>query len=146
MNDKFDTVMQEIAVKHGVVLSKDDPILILQTMNDRLIAENRREQAFMLAQFREEMENIAFQWRDEAKEKADKIINVALAGSKEVFAKRLQEATNESIHDMKKVMYDSLTEISNLTIQTRKYSRFVMFSSTTILILTSLFALIAFFE
>lgn len=146
MPDKFDEAIQDIARRHGVLLSKDDPILILHTMNERLIAENQREQAFMLAQFREEMENIAFKWRDEAKEKADKILNVALAGSKEVFAKRLQEATNESIYDIKKVLYSSLTEISNLTRQTRKYSQFVMFSSTTILILTCLFALIAFFE
>ncbi|MCW8451798.1 conjugal transfer protein TraM [Legionella quinlivanii] len=144
MSDLFDEAIQHIAGKHGVLLSKDDPILILQTMNERLLAKNRQEQALMLAQFREEMENISFQWGNEAKEKADKILNASLAKSKEVFAKRLQEATNESIHDIKKMLYGSLNEISKLKIQTRNYCQFLMISSTTILILTILFALIVF--
>lgn len=86
MTDKFDEAIQEIAVKHGVVLSKDDPILILQTMNEKLIAENRQAQAAMLAQFREEMEDISSQWKDDTKEKAEKMLNMTLANSKEAMA------------------------------------------------------------
>lgn len=69
MTDKFDAAIQEIAIKHGVVVSKDDPILILQTMNNRLIEETRQAQADMLAHFREEMEGISSQWKDDAKKR-----------------------------------------------------------------------------
>ncbi|WP_412757889.1 conjugal transfer protein TraM [Legionella bozemanae] len=142
MNDKFDTVMQEIAVKHGVVLSKDDPILILQTMHDRLIEETRQAQAAMLTQFREEMEGISSQWKDDSNEKAEKALNAALAGSKEVMAKLLQESTNASVHAMKKMILDSLAEAQDLVQQARKFSQFTLLSSATILTASSLFILL----
>ena len=133
MNDKFDTVMQEIAVKHGVVLSKDDPILILQTMNDRLIEETRQAQAAMLRQFREEMEGISSQWKDDAREKAEKILNMALASSKEAMTHLLQEATNESVLVIKKVISDSVAEMHVITKQTKNYSLLALFGSALVL-------------
>lgn len=132
MNDKFDTVMQEIAVKHGVVLSKDDPILILQTMNDRLIEETRQAQATMLTQFREEMEGISSQWKDDAREKAEKILNMALASSKEAMTRLLQEATNESVSIIKKVISDSVAEVHDMAKQTKNYSLLALFGSALV--------------
>lgn len=134
MTNKFDAAIQEIAVKHGVVLDKDDPILILQTLNDRLIEESRQAQAAMLAQFREEMEAISSQWRDDAKEKAEKILNAALAGSKKAMGSLMQESTNELVQAMKKMISDSLAEARDLTQQTRRFSRFALVSSIAILI------------
>jgi vacuolar-type H+-ATPase subunit H len=146
MSDKFDAAIQEIAVRHGVVLSKDDPILILQTMNDRLIEEARQGQAAMLTQFREEMESISSQWRDDAKEKAEKIINAALAGSKEAMARLLRESTSESVQAMKKMLSDSLAESCDLAQQTRKFSRFALFSSISILTGSVLMFLVSFLK
>ncbi len=141
MSDKFDAAIQEIAVKHGVVLSKDDPILILQTMNDRLIEEARQAQAAMLTQFREEMESISSQWRDDAKEKAEKIINAALAGSKEAMARLLLESTNISVQSMERMISDSLTEARDLSQQTKKFGWFMLVSSVLMLAASSLFIL-----
>lgn len=141
MSDNFDAAIQEIAVKHGVVLSKDDPILILQTMNDRLIEEARQAQAAMLTQFREEMESISSQWRDDAKEKAEKIINAALAGSKEAMARLLLESTNISVQSMERMISDSLREARDLSQQTKKFGWFMLVSSVVILAASSLFML-----
>lgn len=141
MSDNFDAAIQEIAVKHGVVLSKDDPILILQTMNDRLIEDTRKAQATMLAQFREEMESISSQWKDDAKEKAEKIMNTALTGSKEVMGRLLRESTNESVQAMQKVISDSLAEARVLTHQTRKFSFFMLGSILAISCLAMVFFL-----
>ena len=141
MSDKFDAVIQEIAVRHGVVLSKDDPILILQTMNDRLIEEARQGQAAMLTQFREEMESISSQWRDDAKEKAEKIINAALAGSKEAMARLLLESTNISVQSMERMISDALAEARDLLQQTKKFGWFMLVSSVVILAASSLFML-----
>lgn len=141
MSDKFDAAIQEIAVRHGVVLSKDDPILILQTMNDRLIEESRQAQAAMLTQFREEMESISSQWRDDAKEKAEKIINAALAGSKEAMAKLLLESTNASVQSVDRMISVSLAEARDLSQQTKKFGWFMLVSSVVILAASSLFML-----
>ena len=138
MSDKFDAAIQEIAVRHGVVLSKDDPILILQTMNDRLIEESRQAQAAMLTQFREEMESISSQWRDDAKEKAEKIINAALAGSKEAMAKLLLESTNASVQSVDRMISVSLAEARELSQQTKKFGWFMLVSSVVILAASSL--------
>jgi len=142
MSDKFDTAIQEIAIRHGVVLSKDDPILILQTMNDRLIEDTRKAQAAMLAQFREEMEIISSQWKDDAKEKAEKVLNAALTVSKEAMVRLWQESTSESVQVMKKMISGSLTEARDLTEQTCKFSRIALLSSAAILTASCLFALL----
>lgn len=132
MSAAIDETIKEIAVRHSVVLSKDDPILILQTMNERLLEETRKAQQEMLAQFKEEMESISSQWKDDAKEKAEKVLNVALAESKGAMAKLLQESTSGSVQAMKKMISDSLAESRDLAQQTQKFSRFALSSSIVI--------------
>ncbi|CZO82867.1 MULTISPECIES: conjugal transfer protein TraM [Legionella] len=132
MSEKLDKIVQDITVKHGVLLGKDDPILMLQTMNEQLIEENRKAQQDLLVQFREEMESISSQWKDDAKEKAEKVLNVALACSKESVIKLLQESTKESVEAMKKLISDSLIEAHSLTQKTQKFGRFALVSSATL--------------
>ncbi|HAT8965609.1 TPA: conjugal transfer protein TraM [Legionella pneumophila subsp. pneumophila] len=133
MSDKINQIIQDITVKHGVILGKDDPILILQTMNDRLLEENRKAQQEMLAQFKEEMEAIFSQWKDDAKDKAEKVLNAALSSSIEVMDKMLKQATSESVHVIKNLIFDSLTEARDLTQQTRKINRFTWLSLVAML-------------
>jgi hypothetical protein len=110
-------------------------------MNDRLIEEARQAQAAMLTQFREEMESISSQWRDDAKEKAEKIINAALTGSKEAMARLLLESTNVSVQSMERMISDSLAEARDLLQQTKKFGWFMLVSSVVILAASSLFML-----
>ncbi|HAU0949081.1 TPA: conjugal transfer protein TraM [Legionella pneumophila] len=132
MSEKTDKILQEIAIKHGIVLGKDDPILILQTMNDRLIEETRQAQAEMLAQFREEMEAISSRWKDDAKEKAEKVLNVALTASTDAMERILRESTNSLIQIMTKKVSDSLIQAHDLTQKTRKLSQFILLSLVTL--------------
>ncbi|HDU8201826.1 TPA: conjugal transfer protein TraM [Legionella pneumophila] len=141
MSDQFDATIQEIAIKHGVVLSKDDPILILQTMNNRLIEESRQAQAAMLAQFREEMEGISSQWKDDARNKTEKVLNAALVASKEAMAKLLRESSSESAQAIKKVMFEALNEKRDLTEQTRKFNQLTLMLSAAMLITACLLIL-----
>lgn len=120
MSDKLDETIQAIAVRHGVVLGKNDPVLILQTMHERLLEESRKAQQDMLIQFREEMENISSQWKDVAKEKAENILNTALSVSKDAMARLLRDSIGESVQTMKKVMADSLKDGHDMMQQTRK--------------------------
>ncbi|HAU1457941.1 TPA: conjugal transfer protein TraM [Legionella pneumophila] len=123
MSDKMYKAIQDIAVKHGVVLGKDDPVLILQTMNERLLDENRQAQQEMLAQFKEEMENISSHWKDDAKDKAEKVLNAALSSSKEVMAKLLTESTSEFVHISKKIKLEAAMEAQ----KTQKCTRYLLF-------------------
>lgn len=144
MSEKLDKIIQDITVKHGVLLGKDDPILMLQTMNEQLIEENRKAQQDLLVQFREEMEGISSQWKNDAKEKAEKILNTALANSKEAMTRLLQESTTESVQSMKKMISESLKEANTLVQQTQKFSQFALLSSATLLAISCI--LIIFFR
>ncbi|WP_115710997.1 conjugal transfer protein TraM [Legionella sainthelensi] len=132
MLEKLDKIIQDITVKHGVLLAKDDPILMLHTMNEQLIEENRKAQQDLLVKFREEMEGISSQWKDDAKEKAEKVLNAALTSSKEAITRLLHESTKESVQAMKKLILDSLIEAHSLTQKTQKFSRFALVSSATL--------------
>ncbi|HHT9914908.1 TPA: conjugal transfer protein TraM [Legionella pneumophila] len=142
MTDKFDAAIQEIAANHGVVLSKDDPILMLQTMNDRLIKESRQAQAAMLAEFKEEMEAISSQWKVDAKDKAEKVLNAGLASSKEIMTRLSKEFSVEYNQVMRKIMSDSLAESRELAKKMNKFS-WLALSSAAILIIS--FLIIGFF-
>ena len=85
-------LIQEIALKHGITVSRDDPILILQTINKRLMEDSAKAQQEMLDHYKEEIEVLAKRWGDDVKAKAEKVMNVALAASRETMTKTAQEA------------------------------------------------------
>ena len=82
-DDKIEELIREIAVKHGIAVGRDDPILILQTINTRLMQDSQAAQQEILDRFKEELEAIAHRWGDDAKGKAERTLNAALAASKE---------------------------------------------------------------
>jgi len=90
-DDKIEELIREIAVKHGIAVGRDDPILILQTINTRLMEDSQAAQQEILDRFKEELEAIAHRWGDDAKGKAERTLNAALAASKVAMAKGMQE-------------------------------------------------------
>lgn len=140
MSEQIDEIIKEIAVKHGVSLSKEDPILMLQTMNERLITQNERVQQELLAQFRAEIEQIALNWKDDAKEKAEKILNHSLAASKEAIARMLNESVTENVKAIQKVVAESLNESKQFAEQARNTSRFTLIASSCILVTSGILA------
>ncbi|MCZ2802838.1 conjugal transfer protein TraM [Vibrio alginolyticus] len=91
MSDKIEETIKEIAAKHGIAVGRDDPILILQTINDRLMQESTAAQQANLDAFKSELEEIAHRWGDDAKNKAERTLNAALAASKEAMAATIKE-------------------------------------------------------
>ena len=85
--EKIEETIKEIAVKHGIAVGRNDPIMILHTINERLMKETAAAQRQILHEFKEELEAAAHQWEAEAKKNAETILNAALAVSKEVITK-----------------------------------------------------------
>ena len=56
MSCSIDEAIKEIAVKHGVSLDRNDPILMFQTMHERLLIDAQNSQEQLLAKFKEEIE------------------------------------------------------------------------------------------
>ena len=73
-----------------IAVGRDDPILILQTINERLMQESAAAQQETLDRFKEELESIAHRWGEDAKSKAERTLNAALAAGKDAMMKGMQ--------------------------------------------------------
>jgi flagellar biogenesis protein FliO len=103
MADKIEELIKEIAVKHGIAVGRDDPIMILQTINERLILDGQTAQQQLLSHFKAELEEIAHRWSEDAKGKAERVLNASLNASKEAMANGMAEGTKRAADDLDKV-------------------------------------------
>jgi hypothetical protein len=91
MPDRVDELIGEVARKHGMAIGRDDPILVLQTINERLLQDSSAAQQALLDAYKSDLEASASRWSTEATDRADRIVHAALAGSKETMAATLAE-------------------------------------------------------
>jgi len=108
---ELEELIKEIAVKHGIAVGRDDPILILQTINKRLMQESQKAQQEMLDQFKSELEGISLRWSADAKDKAERILNASLNASKASMEQLLQAGTKEFVVTIKSEVDTSLSRI-----------------------------------
>ena len=85
-------LLKEIAAIHGIGISRDDPLfLFFKRSTNGSMEDNAKVQQEMLDRHKEEIEVLAKRWSDEAKNKAEKILNAALDASQKMMAKAAQE-------------------------------------------------------
>lgn len=109
MADRIEEIIKEIAVKHGIAVGRDDPIMILQTINERLMQDTAAAQQEILEQFKSELESVAFRWGEDAKAKAERTLNAALAASRDAMNKAMQEGAKKAV-DVVKDEIDGMTD------------------------------------
>lgn len=100
-DDHVAALIQEIAVKHGIAVDPQDPIMILHTVNARLLEDSAKGQAALLAQFKTELDSLARVWEDEAKKKTERIIHASLAASRAVMHQQMEagaKTATASVH------------------------------------------------
>lgn len=144
MSESMNEAIKEIAVKHGVSVSKEDPILMLHTMNERLLEESKKQQQALLEQFKEEIELIATAWQSDAKQKAESTLNHALTSSKNLMDKASRDTAKESLKAIKETITDAMNECARLNNQAQRTSRFSLIACSCIVMASSLFAFITF--
>lgn len=91
MGDETEELLREIAAKHGLAVSRDDPLLVLQTINNRLLQDGAKAQQAQLERFKEEMEELSQRWSMDARGKAERILDAALAAARETMDRAMQE-------------------------------------------------------
>lgn len=92
---KFDDIIQTIMKENGVRLSMDDPIMIMQTMNEHLIA--RTTDAMNKAYFEhlEKLEELFHRHDIEMGEKSKRIISGMISTEKQMLKKVLSDAEDD---------------------------------------------------
>jgi hypothetical protein len=88
---EVEELIKEIAAKHGIAVSRDDPIMVMQTINNRLMQDSAKAQQVQLDHYKEELEALALRWGNDAKDKAERILNAALSASKDAMYQAMQE-------------------------------------------------------
>lgn len=96
MSEKHDEIIKAVAVKHGITIGKDDPILVLQTINDMLMQEMICAQQANLDSFKSEVEASINSWSEDAKDKAERTLNAALKASNETMLKTMKKHTENT--------------------------------------------------
>lgn len=99
-HDRIRALIAEIAAKHGVALSPDDPLIILQTINTMLAAESADNQQAQLEAFKSEIEAMSNRWTVEINDKAEAILNAALEASERAMKQRMNEAARKLVTDV----------------------------------------------
>ncbi|PHV05366.1 conjugal transfer protein TraM [Janthinobacterium sp. BJB412] len=96
MSDQIEELIREIAAKHGIAVARDDPILVLQTINNRLLMDSAKAQQAQLDTYKEEMEALAQRWAADTKEKSERILNASLSASKEAMGQIMQKGADST--------------------------------------------------
>jgi hypothetical protein len=109
---ELEDLIKEIAVKHGIALGRDDPILILQTLNNRLLQASQKAQQTLLDQYKAELEDLSLKWSTETKEKAERILNASLDASKVAMEQLMRASVKEVVTTIKTEIYASLNRIN----------------------------------
>ncbi|MBL8075585.1 MAG: hypothetical protein JNL29_14550 [Nitrospira sp.] len=109
--DPTDDLLKDIASKHGVALDRADPILMVQTMHARLLAESRSAQHAMLEDYRTTLEGLLDRWSTETTAKAERIVTASLTASTETM--KAQMATHTT--DLARTIRKEVTEVVETT-------------------------------
>ena len=123
MNDALENLIKEIAAKHGVAVGRDDPILILQTINARLLEDGAKAQRAMLQEHKEALEGIAQRWGIDAKDKAERILTASLTASKDAMARMMQDGAAATTAAVRGELDQALSGVARAVQQARDLGR-----------------------
>jgi hypothetical protein len=87
----LDALIGEIATRHGVAVSRDDPVMILATLNERLIEENRDAQRQLLEAFRTDMAGASQCWIQQSQQRAQTLLQQAAEANRATAAASVQQ-------------------------------------------------------
>lgn len=93
--DAVEEVLKEIAIKHHVLLGKDDPLLMFYTMQDQLQKQALAGHERVLGEFQSEMEALTGRWSLDTTKRAEKVLNAALTSSREMMEQSVSSISAE---------------------------------------------------
>ena len=80
-NDKLDALIERIASEHGIVLSQDDPVLMMHTLNEVLLEQNEKAHAELLSNYQAILEENFNRWCEYSTKKSNALINASMGNA-----------------------------------------------------------------
>ena len=111
-NDRLDALIKRIASEHGIVLTKDDPVLIMHTLNEVLLEQNEKAHAELLNKYEAILQENFSQWQTFASKKANVLINAQQSH----FSKNNDQLTDNGMQQVSEIIRITINhEIRELT-------------------------------
>jgi len=73
--DKLDALIERVASEHGIVLSQDDPVLMMHTLNEVLLEQNEKAHAELLSNYQAILEENFNRWCEYSTKKSNALID-----------------------------------------------------------------------
>ena len=146
MSGNIENLIEEVAVKHGVTIGKNDPILILTTINSRLIEDSQAGQKEILSEFKAELEEVTARWGIEAKGKAERILTAALTASKEAMDQALEQGATKTVESIQIEIEDIVRPLTVQLKNMRRYSTWIFLASVIVFLASILNVFVAIFK
>ncbi|HMW21717.1 MAG TPA: conjugal transfer protein TraM [Nitrosomonas sp.] len=97
---KLNALIERIASEHGIVLSQDDPVLMMHTLNEVLLEQNEKAHAELLSNYQAILEENFNRWREYSTKKSNAIINASMSNAqltRDQFLESCIQLINERI-------------------------------------------------
>lgn len=146
MSGNIENIIEEVAVKHGVTIGKNDPILILTTINSRLIEDSQAGQKEILSEFKAELEEVTARWGIEAKGKAERILTAALTASKEAMDQALEQGATKTVESIQIEIEDIVRPLTVKLQNMRRYATWIFLASVIVFLASILNVFVAIFK
>lgn len=144
----IEDVIREAALKNHYGLKEDDPQMVLVTILNRIAEDWQRVLDAALEKYLNAHEESAHRWRKNATAQAEKILNVALAASREAMTKGMNEGT-EKVFELVRGQIDAVlrealseqkTALALATEKFRLYSRSMLWGCGAAMLLALIIA------
>jgi hypothetical protein len=74
-SDGLDALIKRIASEHGIVLTKDDPVLMMHTLNEVLLEQNEKAHVELLNKYEAILQESFNQWHSYVSKKTNALIS-----------------------------------------------------------------------
>ena len=114
-NDKLGVLIERIASEHGIVLSQDDPVLMMHTLNEVLLEQNEKAHAELLSNYQAILEENFNRWCEYSTKKSNAIISASVSNAqitRDQFMESCIQLIDEKIKSREGLEIYELTRIS----------------------------------
>lgn len=113
-NDGLEALIKRIASEHSIVLTKEDPVLIMHTLNEVLLEQNEKAHAELLHKYEAILQENLNQWQTVASKKANALISAQQSNfsksndqpidqSMQLISEKIRIAINHEIRDLTRI-------------------------------------------
>ena len=113
-SDKLDALIERIASEHGIVLSQDDPVLMMHTLNEVLLEQNEKAHAELLSNYQAILEENFNRWCEYSTKKSNAIISSSMGNAQltrdqflesciQLIDERIKSGVDQETYDLVKI-------------------------------------------